>query len=59
MLVLSSLSFIGRKVLVDVPKWSKFENAGARFGANYEYDITDLPLSYIFGKLFFEMSIIL
>jgi hypothetical protein len=34
MLVLNPLSFIGRKVLVGGPKWSKFEDSGARFGAN-------------------------
>jgi hypothetical protein len=34
--VLNLPSFIGRKVLVGVPQWSKFGGSGAKFGGSWE-----------------------
>jgi hypothetical protein len=34
-------SFIGRKVLVSVPQWSKFGDSGAEFGGSWECNIAE------------------
>jgi hypothetical protein len=54
MAVPNPLLFLGRKVLVGAPQWSKFGGSGAKSGGSCECNIAELtiPLS---RKLIFEM----
>jgi hypothetical protein len=45
-------SFVGRRVLVGVPQWSKFGGSGAEFGGSSECDIAEPATSLI--KNFFS-----
>jgi hypothetical protein len=45
--VLNQPAFIGRKVLVGVPQWSKFGGSKAKFGRSWECDISKLAPSLI------------